>query len=257
MKKITATLLCISVFILSGCFDQKTDNTIKTDNKTSENQKTVSYAIRTLETVNPYSNKKINQDPIILKNAESLFEDNCQKNSKCTQFKFEIDSPFVNFSKIKSISVIPVYEAKYEKYKNLDDIKDIKISSFVQFFTFYDKGEHNSDYIKKYSQYFVFTKTVFNDNSPPIYGLSYFDYRDREGFKINFDADQAILFADKDSITKIDHRTLIRFIKDSAEDAIDTRKKLEEDAKSKIEDKEFWKHSEVQSSKETITTHLS
>lgn len=245
MKIKLAGVIVLSSLLLSGCFDDK-DKDSSPSQKASgeETTKVVSYVVRTLESMRPYNDVKINQDSIIIKNADKIFSQACSTKEKCDEFKFHIDSPFVDFKNIESISVVPVYEKLNPKYKNLDEAKSINISSFVQIMTFKDTPDVQKE-ITSLSQHYVMVRTVFKNDTTPIYSIPFFDYRDEKGFSVHFNGNEATLFAQKESMTKIEHKTLLRFIKDTSEDAVKTRDKMIEENQSQKENTEFWKQSEV------------
>jgi len=243
MKIKLAGVIVISSLLLSGCFDDKESATSQKTNF-PETTKVVSYAVRVPESTRPYNDTKINKDPVILKNVDKVFSQACATKEKCEEFKFNIDSPFVDFNNIESISVIPVYEKLYQKYKNLDDIKNIDISSFMQIMTFKDIPVIHEEFTNL-TQHYVMTKTVFKNDPVPVYSIPFFDYRDEKGFSVHFNGNEATLFAQKESMTKIEHKTLLRFIKDTSEDAVKTRDKMIEENQSQKENTEFWKQSEV------------
>lgn len=245
MKIKLAGVIALSSLLLSGCFDDKDKESV-TSQKASfpETTEVVSYVVRVPESTRPYNDTKINKDAVILKNADKVFSQTCSTKEKCDEFKFQIDSPFVDFNNIESISVIPVYEKLYQKYKNLDDIKNIDISAFVQFMTFKDIPVIHKEFTKL-TQHYVMTKTVFKNDPVPVYSIPFFDYRDEKGFSVHFNGNQATLFAQKESMTKIEHKTLLRFIKDTSEDSVKTRDNMIEENQSQKENTEFWKQSEV------------
>lgn len=245
MKIKLAAVIVLSSLLLSGCFDDKDKESSPSQKASgSETTKVVSYVVRTLESMRPYNDVKINQDSIIIKNADKIFSQACSTKEKCDEFKFHIDSPFVDFKNIESISVVPVYEKLNPKYKNLDEVKSINISSFVQIMTFKDTPDVQKE-ITSLSQHYVMMRTVFKNDTTPIYSIPFFDYRDEQGFSVHFNGNEATLFAQKESMTKIEHKTLLRFIKDTSEDAVKTRDKMIEENQSQKENTEFWKQSEV------------
>lgn len=245
MKIKLAGVIVLSSLLLSGCFDDKDkESSLSKKANFPETTKVVSYVVRVPESTRPYNDAKINKDSVILKNADKVFSQACSTKEQCDEFKFQIDSPFVDFNNIESISVIPVYEKLYQKYKNLDDIKNIDISAFVQFMTFKDIPVIHKEFTNL-TQHYVMTKTVFKNDPVPVYSIPFFDYRDEKGFSVHFNGNEATLFAQKESMTKIEHKTLFRFIKDTSEDAVKTRDKMVEENQSQKENTDFWKQSEV------------
>ena len=256
-------LLLISSTLLAGCFDNNDKNIVNKKEEQS-NQEKLSYVTKTGNSISPYyeTNRLINKDKIVTENADKVFNQTCNSTLNCNEFKFDIDSIFVDFDKIQSISIIPVYEENREiKNQFVGQNITYHISQFLKFMTFNESDQSFKD-INKNQQFYVLTRTVFKGNPTPVYGLDFFQYRDYKGFNVVFSGTKntlsednnpkitnntlATLFADKDYITKINNKTLLRFIKNTAEDAIKTKEKIEEENRSQKENENFWKQSIVE-----------